>query len=337
MATISCHYVNAALGGLTRHGYNPESLLIKAGINPKLVRTPVARVSDAQMTLLVQVIWDAMADEFMGFTRTPCKKGTFALMTQSVRRCENLREVMQMGTKFYNLFTDDIHTELSESETEARISIKFASPELDQDHFYHEFWLIIWHRFASWIIGKRIPLVQTCLAYPKPNHAAELHYLFPGPHSFENDENQLAFDNQYLNLPPIRSKADLASFLVHSPADLMTIPGDDNNLQNKITRLITAQSAIQHKEGLSFPSIDQLANQLYLTPQTLHRRLKREGTSYQRIKDSIRRDVALTKLVKERLPVKQVAEIVGFSEPRSFTRAFKHWTGLSPREYCKFV
>ncbi|MBT6320148.1 MAG: helix-turn-helix transcriptional regulator, partial [Porticoccaceae bacterium] len=37
----------------------------------------------------------------------------------------------------------------------------------------------------------------------------------------------------------------------------------------------------------------------------------------------------------EKLSVEQVADIVGFTESRSFTRAFKHWTGLTPRAYCK--
>jgi len=45
--------------------------------------------------------------------------------------------------------------------------------------------------------------------------------------------------------------------------------------------------------------------------------------------------VAIQKLVNERLSVDQVADLVGFTESRSFTRAFKHWTGLTPSEYCK--
>jgi AraC-like DNA-binding protein len=45
--------------------------------------------------------------------------------------------------------------------------------------------------------------------------------------------------------------------------------------------------------------------------------------------------VAIQKLVNEKLSVEQVADIVGFTESRSFTRAFKHWTGLTPRAYCK--
>lgn len=333
MATISCHYVKAALTGANRHGYDTNELLLKSGINPKLFDSSSGRVSDSQMTRLVQRIWWIMGDEFMGFTNTACKQGLFALIVESVSRCDNLREVFRLGSRLYNLYSDDIHTELTETEKSALLVTRFAKPELDPDHFYQEFWLVIWHRFSSWMIGRSIPLLYAKLAFDKPAHAAELNYLFPCPKFYSQQESQLAFDTQYLNLPPIRSKAEIANFLKHSPAGLMTIPGDDRSLKNRINNLILKD----RKPVLMLPSIDQIASQLHMTPQTLHRNLKREGTSYQRIKDGIRRDIAVTKLVKDHLPVKEVAEIVGFSESRSFTRAFKHWTGLSPREYCKYV
>ena len=333
MATIACHYVKAGLVGASRRGYDANELLVRSGINPRLFASPAGRVSDSQMTRLVQRIWWVTADEFMGFTRTPCKQGLFALIVESVSRCSNLREVFDLGSRLYNLVSDDIHTELLETEKCALLATRFAEPELDSDHFYIEFWLVIWHRFSSWLIGRKIPLLYVKLAYVKPAHAAELDYLFPCPKYYSHHENQLAFDTRYLNLPPIRGKAEIANFLKHSPAGLMTIPGDDRSLKNKITKLIKMQDT----PVLILPKIGYIARQLHTTPQTLHRSLKREGTSYQRIKDSIRRDIAVTRLVKDRMPVKQVAEIVGFSEPRSFTRAFKHWTGLSPREYCKYV
>jgi len=333
MATIACHYVKAALGGSIRHGYDANELLVKSGINPKVFASPTGRVSDSQMTRLVQRIWWVMSDEFMGFTRNPCKQGFFGLIVESVGRCSNLREVFDLGSRLYNLINDDIQTELLETEEHSLLAIRFAEPELDPDHFYLEFWMVIWHRLASWLIGRKIPLLYTKLAYEKPAHAAELNYLFPGPKYYLHDENQLAIDTRYLNLPPIRSQAEIATFLKHSPAGLMTIPGDDRSLRNRITKLIVMQSPAL----LSLPGIGEIASELHVTPQTLHRRLKREGTSYQHIKNSIRRDIAVTRLVKDRMPVNQVAEIVGFSEARSFTRAFKNWTGLSPREYCKYV
>lgn len=333
MATIACHYVKAALAGATRHGYDADELLVKSGINPRLFASPAGRVSDGQMTRLVQRIWLVMADEFMGFTRTPCKQGTFALVVESVSRCENLREVFNLGSRLYNLLSDEINTELRETESHALLSTRFLHPELDPDHFYQEFWLVIWHRFSSWLVGRKIPLLYTKLAYQKPGHAAELNYLFPGPKHYSSDQNQLAFDQRYLSLRPMRSRTEITTFLKHSPAGLMTIPGDDRSLRSRITHLITAR----RQSVLALPGIDEIASQLHFSPQTLHRRLKREGTSYQRIKDAIRRDIAVTRLVRDRMPVNKVAELLGFSEARSFTRAFKNWTGLSPREYCKYV
>jgi len=310
---------------------------MKAGINPRLISTPLSRVSDNQMTLLVQLIWETLADEFMGFTPTPCKQGAFTLMAQSVSQCKNLREALQLGTHFYNYITDDITKELIESETQAHLSVVFTTPELDPEHFYQDFWLITWHRFASWLTGRKIPLIETALTYSKPTNSSELHYLFPGSHRFNSHKNQLTFNAEYLNLPLVRSKSELTTFLMHSPADLMTIPGDDNSLSHTIIQLIKNFNHNITTPGLTFPTITEIAQQLHLTPITLHRKLKTEGSNYQQIKENIRRDIALTKLVKERLKVKEVAAIVGFSESSSFTRAFKLWTGLTPREYCRFI
>ena len=333
MATISIHHVKTALTGLNNHGFSNNEVLIEAGINPKLLELPTARVSENQMSSLVQQIRKVLDDEFMGFTKTACKLGAFEHMVESVRRCDNLREALQMGMSFYNLLTDDIHTTLLEQGNQAIIIIDFAHTELDPEYFYLEFWMIIWHRLASWIIGTRIPLNKTLLIHKVPKHANELSVMFPGPLLLNSNSNELQFDAYYLDQHLIRTPAEIDDFLIHAPADLLTIPDNQHSLQNRITRLLDPTN----QSELSFPSISALAKTLNISPQTLHRKLNHEGVSYQKIKDNIRRDVALTKLIQERLPVHHVAAITGFSESRSFTRAFKRWTGLSPREYCRFI
>ena len=112
----------------------------------------------------------------------------------------------------------------------------------------------------------------------------------------------------------------------------MTIPGEDNSLEAQIERVFLKNS---HGRP-TFPKAEALAEQLRISPLTLYRRLLQEGTSYQKIKDNIRREIAIDKLVNKQLSVDEVSELVGFEEPRSFTRAFKQWTGLSPRNYCKY-
>ncbi|MAZ87840.1 MAG: AraC family transcriptional regulator [Cellvibrionaceae bacterium] len=336
MATISCHHARAALGGLRDTSAHPHATLQAAGINPKLVQLPMARINDHQMASLVQTLWAQSQDEFMGFTEHPCEPGAFAYMVNSIRRCESLREALTMGMRFYQLLTKDIDTRLIEHDEQAEIQVRFAQPELDAEHFYQEFWMIIWHRLASWLCGVKIPLLQTHLTHSadiSDEHRSELSIMFPGQLYLEQSVNRLVFSRQHLNHPLIRNQREINTFLKHSPSSLLTIPGDDQTFQHRITRYLNAQLKIP----LEFPDVGSLAQHFHISVQTLHRRLKQEGSNYQQIKDNIRRDLALNKLVRERLPVHQVAEIVGFSEARSFTRAFKNWTGLSPREYCKFL
>ena len=76
--------------------------------------------------------------------------------------------------------------------------------------------------------------------------------------------------------------------------------------------------------------IERLARDLGLSRQTLYRRLKSEGTTFEQIVDRVRRRLALRLVREQKLPVKEAAWRLGFSDPAAFSRAFKRWTGLSP-------
>jgi AraC-like DNA-binding protein len=76
-----------------------------------------------------------------------------------------------------------------------------------------------------------------------------------------------------------------------------------------------------------------IAEDLGMSARTLHRRLQGEGVSYQELLDQVRLDIATGHLVTGRHSIVAIAERVGFSQPSTFHRAFKSWTGLTPAEY----
>ena len=76
--------------------------------------------------------------------------------------------------------------------------------------------------------------------------------------------------------------------------------------------------------------IEEVARALGLSRQTLYRRLKAEGFTFEEILDALRRRLALRMLREDRLSVKETAYRLGFSDPAAFSRAFKRWTGSSP-------
>lgn len=75
--------------------------------------------------------------------------------------------------------------------------------------------------------------------------------------------------------------------------------------------------------------IERVARDLGYSRQTLYRRLRAEGVTYERLLDGLRRRLAL-RFMREGLSVKDAAYRLGFSDPAAFSRAFKRWTGASP-------
>jgi AraC-like DNA-binding protein len=78
--------------------------------------------------------------------------------------------------------------------------------------------------------------------------------------------------------------------------------------------------------------MDGVAAKLGLSRQTLFRRLKAEGVTFEAVLDELRRRMAMDYLAARKVSVNETAYLVGFSDPAAFSRAFKRWTGSSPKQ-----
>lgn len=325
--SVSSHFVVAALSGAKAKGYDIEAILREAGIAPEVLDNPRARVSGSEFTALIQQTWNKLQDEFMGFTRRRSKPGTFATMCHLVIHCNTLESALRRSCTFYGLFDDTVALELVQDGEQARLQLA-ASPDCqDPYHFLQESLLVIWHRFACWLVGQQIILDQAFFDYPAPHHVREYKHLFNCPLEFDCPRTGISFNRRYLSLPVIRDEQALKKFLISSPADLLAKPDDSNTYTARIRALIGRD--FNH----SLPDFERIAEQLNLSPQTLRRRLRAENTSYQQIKDLLRRDLAIYHLSRNELSINEIALRVGFTEPSTFHRAFKKWTGMTPGAY----
>ncbi|MDN6888112.1 AraC family transcriptional regulator, partial [Variovorax sp. CAN2819] len=75
------------------------------------------------------------------------------------------------------------------------------------------------------------------------------------------------------------------------------------------------------------------ADVLHMSVSTLQRHLATEGTSFQALKDQLRRDLAIVRLNTSTVPLAALAEELGFADSAAFQRAFKTWTGGAPGSY----
>lgn len=323
--TIASHFARAALGGARRRGYDYSGLLQQLGISAELLDEPRARIAPEQFTGLLQGLWQALDDEYLGFAHGPSKHGTFAMMCHALIHCRTLEKALDRGLLFYSLFPGTPRLTLTREGEMVRLSLD-DSQLWDPDHFFSECQLVVWHRLGSWLIGQRIRLEQACFSYPKPGHSAEYDLMFPCPLVFSAGQSSLLFHSRYLHMPLLQDERTLKHFLERSPADLLSRPDDGDSLSSQLRRLLSRDSA-------RWPDLEAVAAYLHISPQTLRRHLREEGSSFQELKDQLRRDIAIYHLSRADLSLQQIAEQLGFSEPSAFHRAFKKWTGLTPGAY----
>ena len=85
-----------------------------------------------------------------------------------------------------------------------------------------------------------------------------------------------------------------------------------------------------------YPGLEAMAARQQLSARTLIRRLKDQGTSYQALLDEVRKDLAVWLLRSSAVPVEEVAARLGYVDSSNFSRTFRRWFGVTPREFRDF-
>ncbi len=82
-------------------------------------------------------------------------------------------------------------------------------------------------------------------------------------------------------------------------------------------------------------SLEVVAKQLAVSPRTLQNRLSEQATTFKQLVDELRRGIAQQQLLQSHVPISQLCDLLGYSDQTAFSRAFKRWFGVSPREWQK--
>ena len=316
-------FIQAISAAYAQRGLRVDAALAKAQIEPKLLKKNNARVTAMQMELMSGIAMQELDDEGLGWFSRRLPWGSYGMLVRASLTSPTLGLALERWGRHHGLLTADIRVHVREHNGVATL-------QLDEAHdlgVFREFCVVSVLRnalgVACWLTDSRIPLLATHLRFAPPAHADSYRVLFDGPATFNAATHCLQFDAGYLALPVRRDEAALQQMLQR--ALLLTVRPyrRDRLLVEKVR-----QTLAQHPEHSR--NADDLAAWLNMSPRTLHRQLQEEGASLQQLKDSVREQRARLLLLRTRKPLKQIATEVGFSNEKSFIRAFKTWTGQAP-------
>ena len=131
------------------------------------------------------------------------------------------------------------------------------------------------------------------------------------------------------------SESDLACPIIHPDSQLyqaVTSFIDASFTHYRPPLYAQARGVIMRLLGTEHCTNERIAAALNLHPRTLHRRLREEGTSFQQLKDEVRRDAMLYYIQQTDLDFAAVSERVGFAEQSVMTRTCHRWFSASPTE-----
>jgi AraC-like DNA-binding protein len=163
--------------------------------------------------------------------------------------------------------------------------------------------------------------------HSEPSYRAEYDRIFGVPLFFDSHMNALQTDEAILNMKLPRTNPYLAEVLSARAEELLKSLEMSKTMRGRVENLLIP---ILHSGEAS---MNMIAVKLGLSRQTLFRKLKAEGINFEQVLDELRHKLALHYLSEKKVPVNETAYLVGFSEPAAFSRAFKRWTGSSPRMY----
>jgi len=101
--------------------------------------------------------------------------------------------------------------------------------------------------------------------------------------------------------------------------------------------LVDAVKEVVNSDLSSRMSATVAAREFYISPRTFVRRLSSFGLSYKNIADDVRKEHAIEFLEKTNLKVAEIAIRLGYANSSNFSKAFKSWTGLPPKEYRETI
>ena len=163
------------------------------------------------------------------------------------------------------------------------------------------------------------------VTHAEPLHRAEYERIFRAPVVFGAERNALQLDEAWVGRRVARLPRYVFGVLTEHADELLRTLESSKSLRGRV-------------EGLLMPGLhtgqanmDAIAGKLGISRQTLFRRLKAEGVTFERVLDELRYRMAADYLGARKVSVNETAYLVGFSEPAAFSRAFKRWTGSSPR------
>lgn len=306
-------------------GHEPGPVFKDAGVDPELRFDSNARLSRTQMNALHIAAQKATGDVALGLRSVaafhPSHMGALGYAWLASRTPRDAWRKMHRYSKV-------------ESDT-FRLTLAEHSPEFHIAYFWDGDWTPIESQIYSVmallvhlnrrVTGDEADPIRVEFSTPAPQDLEPFKQHFRCELRFEQPQELLILNSKRLDEPSPRALAELEQATEQMVARYLAI-------RDKADILNQVRAAIFECLPEGSVNAERIASQLHMSSRTLQRRLDEEGMSFRSVLNDVRQSLALRYVQDKTLSLTEISYLLGFSEPSSFTRAFRGWTGSTPSQ-----
>ena len=315
------------VSGLLNLGHDPGAILGAVGLGVKILDDPDAHIPmSLGVALLVRGV-EMTGDQDLGLHLAErADLGTLDVHFYAMLSSPTLEAAYERLCRYQRLIHETTRVTL-EIEGD-RATLRHLMPGgLAVPRQSAEFIVAAWVRGGRAVTGNDWAPIEVRFAHPQPKDTREHLRFFRSPVRFATGENALILSASLLELPCVGADPSLLAVLDRYAADRLELAPRSTHLADR------ARAALAEDLRGGEPSVERLASRLKMSVRTLNRALAAEQTSYRKLLDQLRQELAARLFRDNRVAIPEVAFLTGFSELSAFYRAFKRWTGQTPAEF----
>ena len=333
--SVAVHYMRLLFDYLQRKNYPVSQFLAEINLAPDLFDRPNDRVDFQTFNQACHLLQDKFKQPNLGITLgqlvTTGHLGPhgFALMT-----CANAREVMQQNIH-YSALTIDAGSNIFERHGKEYIRYWKSNLSGDQplgklqDELHQASYVTLSRQLFN---RQDLSPLWVSFQHEQPEDISEYNALFRCPLIFNAKDTAIGFHEDFLDYPLPSSNESV--HLVMSDLRQQLLKQLGNHLEP--SWLAVARKAIIESFQLGGLTFEELAQQTDFTVDELKTEMLRHNLNFRYFVDEIRQSLAMSYVRNPQLSLVEIAFLIGFSEQSAFQRAFKRWTGKTPKEYRSF-
>ena len=312
---------------LRLQGLDAMEVIESVGIDPTGVINPDRRIPVEAMNSLLHRCVDLTGDEAFGLLAAEqLQPQVLHGLGLAWLASDTLYDGLKRTVRFGQLMNTGSSLHLTEEGEFAHLSIDRTVELENYAYAARDFGVGMFVRMCRLALGEFIAPVKIEIERPTPAQPERFEYMLCSPVTFECETTRLTF-----YLPDITEPLATGDPALARVNDAQTQGYLDSFLAQTTSREVVGKIVEKLPDGP--PNQQQIADALNVSNRTLQRKLKSEGTSFMDLLQDTRMQLARRYLLQPTRSVVETSYLLGFSEPSTFSRAFKRWTGQAPAEF----